>query len=285
MKKIVLSASEVKKSFGRHAVLRGVDLSVRQGEIFGLIGPSGAGKTTLIRILIGELSTDSGSVSVLGASPMQADNAIYRSMGVVFDSLGLFERLTCEQNLSVFAQIHGIEISRIRQALADVGLSDSIRCKACHLSRGMRQRLAIARSMLHNPKILFLDEPTSGLDPVNTAEIHRLIMAQRDRGTTVFLTTHRMDEAMKLCDRILLLKDGVAAEEGSPAEICARYSMDHRIFVTKKDGEELCLSQGKEDAEVLYRLMQEKAIVRMHTVEPDLETVFLEISGRKENTL
>ncbi|MBO5111690.1 MAG: ABC transporter ATP-binding protein [Clostridia bacterium] len=282
MNEIVLSAEGLEKSFGQHRVLKGIDLSIRRGEIFGLIGPSGAGKTTLIRILTGQLPADQGRASILGESTAALSDRFYRSIGVVFDSLGLLERLTCQQNLSVFARIHSIPNARIHQALSAVGLQDAAKCKACYLSRGMRQRLAIARAVLHNPQILFLDEPTSGLDPVNTEGIHRLIRAQRDRGATVFLTTHRMDEAMKLCDRILLLNQGAVAEQGTPAEICSRYQMNSCIRILCRDGTEQILPIGPAGAETLGRLMQEDAIETLHTTEPNLEDVFLQIAKRKE---
>ena len=283
MSNSVILTKRLEKSFG-HRVLCGVDLEVRQGEIFGLIGPSGAGKTTLIRILTGELSADGGTVDVLGTNPRDARDSFYRSVGIVFDSLGLLERLSVWQNLSVFARIHGISPKRITQVLSDVGLQDAVRTKAYQLSRGMRQRLAIARAVLHEPKLLILDEPTSGLDPVNVEGIHRLIRAQRERGATVFITTHRMDEAMKLCDRVLLLNRGIAAVQGSPAEICARYAIDTRLRVVRKDGKEEYLPIDPAGEEVLRDLMEADAVVSVHSTEPTLEEVFLQIAKGKEQS-
>ena len=283
MSNSVILTKRLEKSFG-HRVLCGVDLEVRQGEIFGLIGPSGAGKTTLIRILTGELSADGGTVDVLSTNPRDARDSFYRSVGIVFDSLGLLERLSVWQNLSVFTRIYGISPSRISQVLSDVGLQDAARVKAYQLSRGMRQRLAIARAVLHEPKLLILDEPTSGLDPVNVEGIHRLIRAQRERGATVFITTHRMDEAMKLCDRVLLLNRGIAAVQGSPAEICARYAIDTRLRVVRKDGKEEYLPIDPAGEEVLRDLMEADAVVSVHSTEPTLEEVFLQIAKGKEQS-
>lgn len=282
MQEPIIRVGHLVKSFG-HPVLCGIDLEVQRGEIYGLIGPSGAGKTTLIRILTGELSADSGEISVMGATPNRSGDDFYRSIGVVFDTLGLFERLSAYQNLAVFARIYGIPEARVGQALSDVGLDLAANNKAYQLSRGMRQRLAIARAVLHEPSLLILDEPTSGLDPVNVEGIHRLIRAQRDRGATVFITTHRMDEAMKLCDRILLLNRGVVAEQGAPKEICAGYNVDPRVHLILKSGEELELPAGPEGAEELRRLTRADAIKSIHSTEPDLEEVFLRIAQRKED--
>lgn len=285
MSDCILSAAKVEKSFGQNRVLSGIDLAVKQGEIVGLLGPSGAGKTTLIRLLTGELLPDHGQISLLGHTGSVRSDDFYRSVGIVFDTLGLFERLTCEQNLLVFARIHSVPFARVREALIEVGLQDAAKRKACHLSRGMRQRLAIARAVLHRPRLLFMDEPTSGLDPVNTEQIHRLIRRQREEGSTVLLSTHRMEEARKLCDRVLLLNQGVIAEEGSPAEICARYNVEPRIRVLLRDGREELIPLGPAGADALGQLMRENAVEALHTTEPSLEDVFLQIAKGKEGSL
>jgi len=203
------------KRFGKQTVLTNVTFEADEKEIFGLLGPSGAGKTTIINILTNQISADEGSHSI-GASPFHT--------GLMLEEDGLYVRLSCLENLNVFATIYGIPHTKSMEALKSVGLEDAAKKAVNQLSKGMRQRLALARAILHEPKVLFLDEPTSGLDPVTARGIHKLIMGIRDRGSTVFLTTHNMDEAVKLCDHVALLHKGVIVEQGVPAEICERHN-------------------------------------------------------------
>ena len=277
-KDAVIRVDRICKSFGSREILSGVDFSVYRGEIFGLIGPSGVGKTTLIKILTGQLAPSKGDAIMFGRSVWELDDAFYASLGIVLDSLGLFERLTCYQNLSVFADIYGTEKKRIAEVLSSVGLSDCGKAKAYQLSKGMRQRLALARAVLHRPRLLFLDEPTSGLDPVNAEAIHRLIRQERERGATVFLTTHKMEEAMALCDRLGILKDGSLAENDTPSRICQKYNLENRIVVTLKSGETCSFPNAPSSAEEIGRLLRENQMERIHSTEPDLETVFLQIA-------
>lgn len=207
--------NNIVKRFGTQTVLTDVSLEVNEHEIFGLLGPSGAGKTTIINILTGKLDADGGSHEI-GATPFET--------GLMLDEDGLFVRLSCFDNLNVFADIYGMPHEKSMQALRDVGLEKAAKKPVNDLSKGMRQRLALARAILHKPKVLFLDEPTSGLDPLTARGIHRLIVGLRDNGATVFLTTHNMEEAVKLCDRVALLNKGVLVEQGVPMELCERHN-------------------------------------------------------------
>lgn len=218
----MIEMSHVEKSFGRQAVLTDVTFRVARGEIFGLLGPSGAGKTTIINILTHQLTVDAGEHRI-DVPPFDT--------GLMLEEDGLFTRLSCRENLDVFARIYAIDRARSLEALDSVGLADAAKKPVSALSKGMRQRLALARAILHRPDILFLDEPTSGLDPATARGIHRLIMRLRDDGATVFLTTHNMDEAVVLCDRVALLHQGRIVEHGTPADICAR----HDAFKTVPD--------------------------------------------------
>lgn len=202
------------KRFGARTVLSDVSFRVAEGEIFGLLGPSGAGKTTIINILTNQLSEDGGEHGI-GATPFET--------GLMLEEDGLYVRMNCLENLNVFADIYGIPHAKSMDALRGVGLEGDAKKPVSALSKGMKQRLSLARAVLHEPKVLFLDEPTSGLDPGTARGIHRLITGLRDRGSTVFLTTHNMDEAVKLCDRVALLHRGVIVEQGVPSEVCARY--------------------------------------------------------------
>ena len=210
----MIKMNNIVKRFGGQTVLSGVTFEVKDGEIFGLLGPSGAGKTTIINILTGQLAADGGDYDT-GAAMLET--------GLMLDADGLFARLNCLENLNVFADIYGIPRVKSMEALKNVGLADSAKKSVNSLSKGMRQRLALARAILHGPKVLFLDEPTSGLDPATARGIHKLIQNLCDGGATVFLTTHNMEEAIKLCDHVALLHKGVIVEQGVPAEICERH--------------------------------------------------------------
>jgi ABC-2 type transport system ATP-binding protein len=205
----------VEKSFGKNNVLKGVTFDTKTGEILGMLGPSGSGKTTIINILTKQLSADSGQCYVSVGS---------NEIGLMLEHDGLYTRLSCLDNLIIYEKIYGIPRSRSLEAIERVGLNGAEKTIVEKLSRGMRQRLVLARAVLHKPKILFLDEPTSALDPVTARGIYKLIRELRDYGSTIFLTTHNMEEATHLCDRVVMLYDGTIIEEGTPRNICERYN-------------------------------------------------------------
>jgi ABC-2 type transport system ATP-binding protein len=205
----------VKKSFGDNEVLKDVSFEINEGEIFGMLGPSGSGKTTIINILTKQFTADSGECYI---------SAGHNEIGLMLEHDGLYSRLSCLDNLIVFEDIYGIPRSRTLEALEKVGLSHAKKTVVEQLSKGMRQRLVLARAVLHKPKILFLDEPTSALDPVTARGIYKLIRDLRDGGSTIFLTTHNMEEATYLCDRVVMLFNGTIIEQGTPKDICERYN-------------------------------------------------------------
>lgn len=270
----------VEKSFGRQRVLKDVTCSVAAGEIFGLLGPSGAGKTTLVKILTGQLSADRGEARLFGVSSGRLSRREYGRMGMVMDELGLYERLSCRENLRLFARIYGISHSRGEELLRRVDLGDFAGFPVNRLSKGMKQRLALARALLTGPRLLFLDEPTSGLDPSTAAKIHRLLREEQERGAAIFLTTHNMEEAAKLCNNVALLHQGEIVEYGPPGEICRRYNHQNEIFLRKKDGTLLRLKNDGSGADLLQACARENQIESIHSTEPDLETVFMELTGR-----
>ena len=211
----MIQMENIVKRFGEKTVLRDVNFHVAEREIFGLLGPSGSGKTTIINILTHQLKPEGGQYKI-GAPPMET--------GLMLEEDGLYKRLTTTENLNLFAGIYGVGKGQVKKALDSVGLGNDLKTPVAKLSKGMRQRLALARSFLHTPKILFLDEPTSALDPTTARGIHQLILELRDQGTTIFLTTHNMEEAVDLCSHVGLLYQGELVEYGSPREICDKHN-------------------------------------------------------------
>jgi len=211
----MIRVQNLEKTFKEQAVLSGVTFEVKSQEIFALLGPSGAGKTTIINILTGQLEQDSGTVEV---------DATSRQFGLMLDQGGLYPNLNCLDNLNLYARIYKLPLSRVKETLKNVGLEDSAKKRVSELSRGMAQRLALARAILYNPKLLILDEPTSALDPGTSKGICKLLQSIREQGTTIFLTTHNMDEALKLCDRVALLNEGKIVAQGSPIDLCEKHN-------------------------------------------------------------
>jgi ABC-2 type transport system ATP-binding protein len=207
--------------------VRGVSFSIREGELFGLLGPNGAGKTTTIKMLNTLLIPTGGSAHVLGFDDVQDARRIREKIGYVFGGdRGLYERLSALDNLRYFAELYGVEPrrqrARIDELLALVGLDGRERERVEGYSRGMRQRLHIARGLLHDPPVLFLDEPTIGVDPVGARELRALIASLTEQGKTVLLTTHYMFEADSLCDRIAVIANGEIVAQGTPQQLKAR---------------------------------------------------------------
>jgi ABC-2 type transport system ATP-binding protein len=215
---------------GRRAevhALRGISFEVAEGELFGLLGPNGAGKTTTIKILTTLLLPSSGSARVLGFDPARDPGSVRRRIGHVFGGdRGLYDRLSALDNLRYFGDLYRVPVREKRQRIDEllelVGLRGRERERVETYSRGMRQRLHIARGLLHDPDVLFLDEPTIGLDPVGARELRETIAQLREQGKTVLLTTHYMYEADELCQRIAVINGGEIVASGTPAELKAR---------------------------------------------------------------
>lgn len=275
-----IKLENVTRAFGEKQVLKGISLDISEGEIFGLLGPSGAGKTTIINILTGQLSCG-GRAEIFGTDCAGIGRKVYREIGAVLDNCGLYERLTCMDNMKLFAGIHNVPLGQIGGILEKVGLTGSEKIKAGKMSKGMKQRLQLARAVLHQPKLLFLDEPTSGLDPSTAAEIHTLMQELQKNGTTIFLTTHNMDEAYRMCDRIALLNEGNIAECGNPAEICRKHCSVSEFNIITSDEEKLSIPNIPESAGQIAELIRSGKIKAIHSAEPDLGTVFLKLTGKE----
>jgi ABC-2 type transport system ATP-binding protein len=219
-----LSVDHLSKRFGDRTAFDDVSFEVGHGEVFGLLGPNGAGKTTMVRTLGTLLSPSAGAAFVNGV-PLTADNGveIRRRIAVMPESPGLYLRLTVAENLECFADLYEVPDpgDRISRALRAVNLGDRAHDACGSLSKGLRQRVALARALLSDPEVLFLDEPTAGLDPVAAREVHELIATLSRSGVTIFLTTHRLEEAERLCDRVAILNTSLRII-GRPAQLRER---------------------------------------------------------------
>ena len=268
----VIKASNLSKRFNETVALDNCSFGIRKGEIFGYLGPSGAGKTTTMKLLSGQLHSDQGEIQVLGTSPF--DDSIKRKIGIMSDNSGLYEKATVYDNLKLFADIYQLPAERIDQVLHDVDIFDTKKKPVEKLSKGMKQRLIFARTILHAPELLFLDEPTANLDPSTAEEVRDLIRKMKENGTTVFLTTHNMEEADELCDRIALLNEGHIIESGSPYELKLKYARK-RVQVTSDLGKK---SLALTKAALLDYLQECEDIIMIHSVEPSLKEVFLTLT-------
>lgn len=278
----VIQIKDVCKAFDQLQVLNNISLSVEEGGIFGLLGPSGAGKTTLIKMLIGLLSATSGNIAILGKELDKKIDESFPSFGMVLDNDGLYDRLNCYDNLELYARIYSISNRKkvINDLLEKVGLIESSKKSVSNLSKGMRQRLSFARAILHSPKIVFLDEPTSGLDPATTLQIHSMMKMLKESGTTIFLTTHNMNEAQKMCDHLALLNEGNIVEEGTPEDICLHHRKKCEVNIEMTNGEKYMVD-SHDLLTVLQTVLDTNNKIRsIHSNEPNLEEVFIELTGR-----
>jgi ABC-2 type transport system ATP-binding protein len=209
------------KRFGNRTAVHGLSLSVAKGEVFGFLGPNGAGKTTTVRMLGTLIAPSSGSAVVAGLALSPANGVeIRQRISIMPESPGLYLRLSVAENLECFAGLYGLSDPgpRIQRALEAVNMSARAKDPCGTLSKGLRQRVGLARALLNDPEVVFLDEPTSGLDPVATREVHELIDGLRNRGVTIFLTTHRLEEAERLCDRVAIFSTTLRSV-GRPDEL------------------------------------------------------------------
>ena len=221
----VIDTRGLGKTYGDVQALKVLDLKVPERSIFGFLGPNGAGKTTTIRILTGQLRPTAGQAHVMGCDVVSEWKQLKPQIGVVFEHQNLYQRLSALDNLNFSARLYGVPRRRVGEVLSFVGLQDRAKDRLKSYSNGMKQRLLIARALLHGPKVLFLDEPTRGLDPGIARSIRALIKELAQAGMTVFLTTHYMEEADQLCDRVAILDHGRIVALDTPERLKAAHEV------------------------------------------------------------
>ncbi|WP_055108616.1 ABC transporter ATP-binding protein [Paenibacillus ihumii] len=268
----------------RAQTIKGIDFNISRGEILGFLGPSGAGKSTIQKVLIGVLKQYGGSVQVMGRELSRAKTDYFERIGVAFEFPNFYSRFTALENLNFFRSLYSCKTEEPGVLLARVGLEEHAREKVSGFSKGMKMRLNLCRALLNRPDLLFLDEPTSGLDPVNAKLVKDLILEQKAEGKTVLLTTHNMNAAEELCDRVAFIVDGQVSLIDSPRELKIRRGTK-KLVVEYKEGqgrrtEEFSLDRlGHNDR--FLDIIREKPVETMHSQESTLERIFIDVTGRK----
>jgi fluoroquinolone transport system ATP-binding protein len=268
----------------REETLRGLGFDVEPGEIFGFLGPSGAGKSTTQKILIGLLRGYSGSVKVRGRSLTDYGTEYYESIGVSFELPNHFGKLTARENLRLFRSLYRGATRDPMELLELVGLADEADLRVGSYSKGMKMRLNFVRALLPDPEIVFLDEPTMGMDPVNARRIKDQIVGLKRRGKTVFLTTHNLNDADELCDRVAFIVEGELRLIDAPRALKIRHGRRQVVVEHRVDGqlaERRFEMDGLGDDADFLRLLKERAIETIHSQEATLEDVFVETTGRR----
>ena len=287
MSRSVVQVRSLAKRYRRVVALADVSLDVYEGEIFGLIGPNGAGKTTTMECIQGSRRKDGGTISVLGLDPQRDSTALRRRIGVQHQEAHLQKRIKVWEALDLWASLYDRERIVDADVLLDrLGLAAKRDAWFMNLSGGQKQRLFIALALIHQPELVFLDELTTGLDPQARRAIWELVRDIRARGSTVFLTTHLMEEAERLCDRVAIIEHGRVIEMGTPLELVARHCPERRVIYSTGDehDEQLHELRGEGDdfvTDVIHRIANEGIRVRgFRTEMPTLEDVFLKLTGR-----
>lgn len=275
MSNLVLNVDKISKKFGDDNVaLENVDFSIKKGEIFGFLGPSGSGKTTTINILTKQLRPDNGRAYIFDKPIGNLSSSDFKSIGIMSDNSGFYEKLSLYDNLKVFAQILKADFNYLDFLLKELDLYEDRDKKAENMSTGMKKRMLLIRALINKPRLVFLDEPTSGLDPNTTKKVHSLLEDIKSQGTTVFFTTHDMEEAEKMCDRLVLLNRGFIVAEGTPTNIIYNHTKNKNIEITFKDMTTKIIPFEKFDSSLL-----DNSVFSIHSCEPSLEQVFIDLTG------
>lgn len=265
-------------------VLHGLDFSIPQGEIFGFLGPSGAGKSTAQKILIGILKQYEGNVTVLGREVRETEPDYYEKIGVAFEFPNFYGRFTAMENLRLFRSLYQGATSKPEELLDRVGLAKYAHTKVDNFSKGMKMRLNLCRALLNQPEILFLDEPTSGLDPVNARLVKEMIMQMKATGKTILITTHNMQAAEDICDRIAFIVDGRIVLIDSPRQLKVEHGK-RRVRVEYRKDEQIHREyyelEGLGTNREFVQLLGREKIETLHTEEATLEDIFIKATGRK----
>lgn len=279
----MIEVAALQKQFGVKEALKGIDFTVADGEIFGFLGPNGAGKTTTLKILAGQLRASSGQAKIMGMDVTLEKEKVQANIGFVPEKTNLYERLTVAQNLQFFCRLYHCNQDNVDVFLERVDLLQEKNTPVKKLSKGMKQKVLLVRALMHQPKLLFLDEPTSGLDPTSASNMHQILQELNQGGTTIFLTSHNMEEVEKLCDRVAFLNEGRIVATGAPGELKLQHATRTlRVLIdngTVLEEKKLDMDSVEVPALVAYWLRHGQ-VQAIHSSEPTLADIFVKVTGR-----
>ncbi len=275
---------DIKFNYGNIQAVKGITFQVKEGEIFGFLGPNGAGKSTTIKMLTGQLNPENGKIRVLGLDITKQSGKVQAQIGICFEKTNLYEQMSALENLKLFARLFAVKKFDADELLIRVGLKGREKDRVVTFSKGMKQRLMVARALVNRPKILFLDEPTEGLDPASAKNIRKVILKERAKGATVFLTTHDMAEADKLSDRVAFINEGEIVALDTPHNLKQKYGKRALIAQIESAAGELAdreiIMDDANTANDVQTLFNKEKVVTIHSAEASLEDIFIQITGR-----
>lgn len=280
---MIIEAEDLTYSYGNILAVDHISFSVDKGEILGFLGPNGAGKTTTVKMLTGQLRPETGIAKILDYDVTENAKKIHQRIGVCFEEKNIYPRLSVKENLEFFARLFGMDAD-IESLLRRVDLLDRIDDRAETLSKGLQQRVMFARSLLNDPDVLFLDEPTAGLDPISSEAIRKIIIEEKNKGKTVFLTTHNMMEADVLSDRVAFLNEGKIVALDTPENLklkLGKRALKIRSKTEKGFEEEILPLDTSDTPQKIKELLEKRDVATIHTQEATLEEVFIKLTGRK----
>lgn len=279
-----INAEQLTYAYGQLTAVDHINFNVKEGEILSFLGPNGAGKTTTVKILTGQLRPKEGKATLLGMDVVKQTEDVQAQIGVCFELTNLYEQMSAEENLILFAKLFGVKGFEAGSLIERVGLDGRGKDRVETYSKGMKQRLMVGRALVNRPQILFLDEPTEGLDPVSSETIRNVILEERERGATVFLTTHDMVEADKLSDRVAFIDQGIIAALDTPHNLKQQYGK--RAIKAEVEGSDGRLESREiildnpDTADAIMDLFTQEQVITLHSEEATLEDIFIHITGR-----
>lgn len=279
-----INVKNAQYNYGEIQAVKGISFHVSEGEIFGFLGPNGAGKSTTIKMLTGQICPKQGEITILGLDITKKSSKVQAQIGICFERTNLYEQMSAIQNLKLFAKLFGVKQFNADELITRVGLDGRGKDRVATFSKGMKQRLMVARSLVNKPKILFLDEPTEGLDPTSADNIRHVILEEREKGATIFLTTHDMLEADKLSDRVAFINDGEIVALDTPYNLKQKYGKRAiKAQIRKESGKlenrEISMDNAHTASDV-QTLFENENVVTIHSEEASLEDIFIKITGR-----